>query len=90
MSINTARSETAHGKAAPWVRLHLEQKTGEAWRQIHRALFMAGEVPMLWAAFHKHYHHLAFTYCHSSHAFVSCRIPGARDFRVGLRMHDST
>ncbi|MEO0651579.1 MAG: hypothetical protein AAFZ65_12965, partial [Planctomycetota bacterium] len=31
-----------------------------------------------------------FTYCHSSHAFVSCRIPGARDFRVGLRMHDST
>ena len=90
MSISTARSESAHGKTTPWIPMQPESTLGEAWRQVHRALFMVGEVPMLWARAHADYRHLAFHYCQSTHALVSCAIDGQRPFRVGLRIPDST
>lgn len=90
MSIETARSETAHGHTGPWVRLEREPTLVEAWRQVGHVLWVLEEVPMLWATPRPQRDHLSLRCCHSSRAVVSVPVEGRRPFSVGLRVHDGT
>lgn len=90
MSIETARSETAHGRTGPWIPLERESALPEAWRQVRHVLGVLQEVPMLWARPQSDRAHLAFRCCHNSRSLVSALIDGRRPFRVGLRVFDGT